>query len=136
MAAVRARAAQRPQSAWIVLLCVAAWAIPGAGHLWQGRRLKGVVLLVTLSVMFVLGLAIEGRIFPLAPGSSWDILASLMGFSELGIGVLYFIARTLGAGEGRVLAVTYEYGNAFMIAAGLLNLLVVIDTYDIALGRK
>ena len=55
---------------------------------------------------------------------------------DLGIGVPYFIATALGLGGGRVLAVTYEYGNAFLIVAGLLNVLVVIDAHDIALGRK
>ena len=35
-----------------------------------------------------------------------------------------------------VRAVTYEYGNAFLIVAGLLNMLVVIDAYDVAMGRK
>ena len=48
----------------------------------------------------------------------------------------YFIASNLGYGAGQVRAVTYEYGNAFIVVAGLLNLLVVIDTYDIAVGRK
>ena len=33
-------------------------------------------------------------------------------------------------------AVTYEYGNAFLIVAGLLNLLVVIDAYDVAHGPE
>ncbi len=31
---------------------------------------------------------------------------------------------------------TYEYGNTFLIVAGLLNMLVVIDAYDVALGRN
>jgi hypothetical protein len=35
-----------------------------------------------------------------------------------------------------VVAVTYEYGNAFLVVAGLLNMLVILDAYDIALGRK
>ena len=48
----------------------------------------------------------------------------------------YFVASALGAGAGNVRAVTYEYGNAYIIVAGLLNLLVVIDVYDVALGRK
>jgi uncharacterized protein DUF6677 len=137
---VRARAPQpqphsppHPQSGWLVALCVVAWAVPGAGHLWLGRRAKGLILLVALVLMFSIGLLIQGRLFPLQIS---DLLAGLMCVAELGIGVPYFIARTLGAGEGRVLAVTYEYGNAFMIAAGLLNMLVVADAYDIALGRK
>ena len=48
----------------------------------------------------------------------------------------YFIASSLGYGGGEVRAVTYEYGNAFLIVAGLLNLLVVIDAFDVAMGRK
>jgi hypothetical protein len=42
----------------------------------------------------------------------------------------------LGAGAGRVVALTYEYGNAFIIVAGLLNMLVVLDAFDTAHGRK
>jgi hypothetical protein len=42
----------------------------------------------------------------------------------------------LGLGKGVVTAATYEYGNTFIIVAGLLNTLIVLDAYDIALGRK
>ena len=51
-------------------------------------------------------------------------------------GLPYFVAKLLGHGSGRVVAITYEYGNAFAIVAGLLNMLVVLDAYDIAEGRK
>ena len=63
-------------------------------------------------------------------------LVGLAAFADLGIGLPYFVAAALELGAGQVRAVTYEYGNAFFIVAGLLNLLVVIDAYDIALGRK
>jgi hypothetical protein len=116
-----------------VLLCLTAWAIPGAGHLWLGRRAKGVVLLVALPLMFALGLAIHGR---LAPFDLSDPLVCLAALADLGIGAFYFLAGPLGYGGGDVRAVTYEYGNTFLIVAGLLNLLVVIDAYDVALGRK
>jgi hypothetical protein len=46
------------------------------------------------------------------------------------------VAKLLGHGSGRVVAITYEYGNTFAIVAGLLNMLVVLDAYDIAEGRK
>jgi len=49
---------------------------------------------------------------------------------------VYFIAKGIGYGLGDVTAVTYEYGNAFLIVAGLLNMLVVIDAFDVAMGRK
>jgi hypothetical protein len=114
-------------------LCVAAWAIPGAGHLWLGRRSKGLIFLIALPVMFAIGLAIQGRLFPFDLSEPLVCLAAI---ADLGIGVMYFMSALLGYGAGNVRAVTYEYGNAFLIVAGLLNLLVVIDAYDIAVGRK
>jgi hypothetical protein len=130
---VRATAAEETQSGWLVLLCLAAWAVPGAGHLWLGRRSKGFIFLVALPVMFALGLALQGRLFPFDM-SEW--LVGLAAVADVGIGIPYFIAGALGYGAGEVRAVTYEYGNAFLIVAGLLNLLVVIDAYDVAVGRK
>jgi hypothetical protein len=130
---VRATAAEKTQSGGLVLLCLASWAIPGAGHLWLGRRTKGLVFLVALPLMFALGLAIHGRLFPF---DTSDLLVGLAALSDVGIGLTYFVATALGFGAGDVRAVTYEYGNAFLIVAGLLNLLVVIDAYDVAMGRK
>jgi hypothetical protein len=131
--AVRATTAERTQSGGIVLLCLAAWAIPGAAHLWLGRRAKGLIFLIALPLMFAIGLAVEGRLFP------FDLTEPLVGLAavaDVGIGIPYFLATAFGAGAGQVRTITYEYGNAFIIVAGLLNLLVVIDAYDIALGRK
>lgn len=130
---MRATAAEGTQSGWFVLLCLAAWAVPGAGHLWLGRRSKGLVFLVTLPLMFAIGLGLHGRLFPF---DMREWLVGLAALADLGIGVPYFIAGALGYGNGDVRAVTYEYGNAFLIVAGLLNLLVVIDAHDVALGRK
>ena len=130
---MRATAAEETQSGWLVLLCLAAWAVPGAGHLWLGRRSKGLIFLVTLPLMFAIGLALQGRLFPF---DMREWLVGLAAFADLGIGVPYFMAGALSQGVGDVRAVSYEYGNAFLIVAGLLNLLVVIDAYDIALGRK
>jgi hypothetical protein len=137
---VRATAAEETQSGTLVLLCLASWAIPGAGHLWLGRRSKGLVFLIALPLMFAIGLATHGRLVPpTAVTGLFDLsdpLVGLMAIADLGIGVVYFIAAALGYGRGEVRAVTYEYGSAFLIVAGLLNLLVVIDAYDIAVGRK
>jgi hypothetical protein len=113
-------------------LCAAAIAIPGAGHLWLGRR-KGIVFLLILPAMFVFGLALQGRIFPVMFS---DPLVGLAALADMGIGLPYVIAHALGYGDGNVLAVTYEYGNTFLIVAGLLNALVVLDAFDIAVGRK
>ena len=82
---------------------------------------------------FALGLALRGRLFAFDLS---DPLAALAACANLGIGLIYFAAGAFGYGIGDVRAVTYEYGNAFLIVAGLLNLLVVIDASDIAKGRK
>jgi hypothetical protein len=63
-------------------------------------------------------------------------LVALASIADFGLGVPFLLARVLGAGAGQVTAVTYEYGNAFLIVAGLLNFLIMLDAYDIALGRK
>ncbi len=116
-----------------ILMCATAWAVPGAGHLMLGRHAKGVLLLLAVTLMFCSGLWLEGRLFPF---ELTQPLVALAAIADLGIGVPYFIAKALGLGEGRVVAVTFEYGNAFIIVAGLLNTLVVIDAFDVAQGRK
>lgn len=128
-----ARAVDNSQAGRLVLVCVAAWILPGAAHLWLGRRATGLILLLALPLMFAIGLGVEGRLFPFIVSEPLVCLAAI---ADLGMGLPYFVASALGLGAGRVLAVTYEYGNAFLIAAGLLNLLVVVDAYDIAMGRK
>ncbi len=115
------------------LICAVAWLIPGGGHLWLGRRQKGVTFLVTLTLMFAFGLWIEGRLFPFELSQP---LVALEALADLGVGLPYFVAKALNIGAGRVVAITYEYGNAFIIVAGLLNMLVMLDAFDIAQGRK
>jgi hypothetical protein len=125
--------AERAQGANPVLVGVAAWFVPGAGHLWAGQRGKGLVFLLVLPLMFAVGLALQGRLFPFEPGQPLVALAAL---ADVGVGLPYLVARALGLGAGSVIAVTYEYGNTFVIVAGLLNLLVVCDAWDLASGRK
>ena len=115
------------------LICAIAWAIPGAGHLWQRRIQKGLTFLIVIPLMFVFGLWLEGRLFPFEVTQPLVVLAA---FADVGLGVPYLIAKAMGAGAGRVIAISYEYGNAFLIVAGLLNMLVVLDAFDIAQGRK
>jgi hypothetical protein len=107
--------------------------LPGAGHIWQARWQKGFVFLAALPLMFATGLLLHGRLFPFEIAQPLVALAAL---ATLGNGMPYLIAKVLGFGQGVVTAASYEYGNTFVIVAGLLNMLVVIDAFDIALGRK
>ena len=133
----KSTAAERPRAAaepWrLATVCILAWLVPGAGHLLQGRRQKGLVFLVTLPFMFGIGLWLQGRLFPLELS---DPLVFLGAIANRGIGIPYVAARMFDAGAGLVTAASYEYGNTFLMTAGLLNFLVVLDAFDIAKGRK
>jgi hypothetical protein len=131
--AARTTTAEQSRPGGLVLLCLAAWAVPGFGHLWLGRRSKGLIFLIAVPLMFAIGLAFKGRIFPF---DFSDPLVGLEAVAQFGIGLAFFLASPLGFGRGDVRAASYEYGNTFLVVAGLLNLLIVIDAYDVAVGRK
>lgn len=116
-----------------ILLFLLAWLVPGAGHFRLGKRQKAYVFAAVLPAMFLIGLALQGRIPPFTPG---DPLVALAALANVMTGLPYLVTRIFGGGTGVVTAITYEYGNTFMIAAGLLNTLVVLDAFDIARGRK
>jgi hypothetical protein len=83
--------------------------------------------------MFIIGLALHGRIFPFEFS---EPLVGLAAVADLGLGLPWLLAGMAGVGGGTVTASTYEYGNCFLIVAGLLNFLVILDAFDIAKGRK
>ena len=98
-----------------------------------GQLQKAGVFFFMLTLMFVVGLAFGGRLFPLQLG---DILLFLAALAEWALGAPRAIAAIADAGEGSVTAITYEYGNTFLIAAGLLNLLVSFNAMDVARMRR
>jgi hypothetical protein len=113
------------------------WAVPGAGHFLLGKPLRGLTLGGVVLFMFLLGLLLGGHLY--GPHSSSDIglLAYVYGFCNLGLGLAY--AACLWAGVGladQAVRATAEYGNIFLIIAGLLNYLSMLDAFDIAAGRK
>ncbi len=124
--------AARPAAA--VPACLLAWLVPGAGHFYLRRTGKGFIFLGAIGALFILGLAMDSRL-QMAVGLD-DILASLFSLAQMAIGVPYLVARMMGFEAGQVTSVTFEYGNTFTAVAGLLNILVVLDAYDIAVGRK
>jgi hypothetical protein len=130
---VRASAAERASTIHPTLISIFAWFVPGAGHLLQGRRQKGAIFVVAIPLMFAVGLWLNGRLFPFELAQP---LVGLAAIASVGNGWAYVAAKLLGLGQGVVTAASYEYGNTFVIVAGLLNMLVVLDAYDIALGRK
>ena len=52
-----------PVSMMSVLAPAVGWLIPGAGHMIQKRWIRGVLLFVSIVTLFLLGLAMQGRIY-------------------------------------------------------------------------
>jgi hypothetical protein len=109
------------------------WFIPGAGHMIQRRWIRGVLLFASIVALFLLGLAMQGRIYKANGG---DILEMLGFIGDIGSGALYILTLANDWGQGAIQFATADYGTKFMIVAGLLNFISVADAYHIAIGKK
>jgi hypothetical protein len=123
----------KPKLATLVWLCVAAWAVPGLGHFLLGRKWRALILFAAIVTMFLLGLAMQGEFFTTTSDS---YLQTLGYYGELCAGLLMPAARFFGYGGGNPLFVSADFGTAYLVTAGMLNTLSILDTYDIAVGRK
>lgn len=129
-----------PANAW--LMGVVAWAVPGAGHFLQGRWVRGLVIASAVCGMFLTGLIFGGHLFGLSGGGegSSALLQLPPMIANLGTGLLYLLCWASNAGFSDAAEFarrsTFEYGNTFLLAAGLLNYLAMLDAFDIAAGRK
>lgn len=144
----------RPAAAPFVA-CLLAWLVPGLGHLYLGRKGRAGVFFSVVVSLFALGVASDGAASLFEQRQPLTFLATL---DNLATGPVDLISRytTYGAivyalpgEEGdprraellvrlrtRVRSVTYEYGTTFLLTAGLMNILLILDAFDIATGRK
>jgi len=123
----------QPKLATLVRLCVAAWMVPGLGHWLLGRKWRALILFSAIVVMFLLGIAMQGEFFNTNSGSYLETLGY---FGELCVGLAMPVARFFGYAGGNPLFVSADFGTAYLVAAGMLNTLSILDTYDIAIHRK
>lgn len=116
-----------------LVLATIAWLVPSAGHFLLGKRLRALGFATVICIAFGLGLRLEGNLYRPVAGQPLSYLATL---GAMGVGVPYAVAR-YGAGyEGVPESQGFEYGTVFLLSAGLMNLLLVLDVWDIASGRK
>jgi hypothetical protein len=123
----------RASAAMTFSACVAGALVPGLGHAVLRKWDRALVFFGCIAIMFFLGLHLDGRIFP--PELD-GLFSSLKCIAEAGSGLFYWIALVQGLGAGEPTAYTYDYANVFIYVAGLLNMLVIVDVFDIAMGRK
>lgn len=117
----------------LIRLCAAAWLVPGAGHYLLGHRWRALVLFLGIVIMFVFGLLMKGQFFSVASPSYLETLGY---FGELCVGLPMPVASFFGYSGGDPFFASADFGTAFLVSAGMLNVLAILDAYDIALKRK
>jgi len=116
---------------------VLGWLLPGGGHFYLRKWNRGVLLLGAIAGMFVFGLLMRGRMFEPISGDPFTTIINWGGYlSDVATGSLYFLAAWLGYEQPYLASAVADYGTKFLVCAGLLNVLAIIDAYEIAVGGK
>ena len=131
------------QACWKPLLLN--WLVPGAGYWLIGQRrraqaLFGVTVLFGLLAFLELNYGspdgIKGGVFTLQL-SPLQWMPTLGAAATAGVGPIYSVFAWCFGGQGTepVRNLTQEYGASYIMVAGLLNWLCLIDLFDRATGR-
>lgn len=152
----------------LAVALLAAWIVPGAGHVALGRVRRGLVFAAIVLGSFGLGVAHDGRFALIDAKESARIgvrglpgiylsLSSLQVLANVGVGPLDTVFRSKVYGEtayvvpaeagpererrlqifrDRLRSEASAYGTAYLWTAGLMNLLLLLDVWDIGRGRK
>ena len=120
-----------PRRAWIA--AIAGWLVPGLGHFLLGRRGRAAIFAALVFSAIVIGCSLDGQLYTLLRGQPFSVLGTA---ASMGMGLPYFILRWGMGYQGVVAEIGYDYGKAFLLTAGLMNCLLVLDAWDIACGRK
>ena len=115
------------------MVLLAGWLVPGAGHLMLGKWVRALLLFVSILGMCLIGFGLAGKVYTPNMGDMLDMLGFV---GQLGMGLLYLLARIFGWGATSVVNTLADYGTKFLVVAGLLNVIAAIDAYSLANGRK
>jgi TM2 domain-containing membrane protein YozV len=115
------------------LAMVLAWLVPGLGHVYLKRTGRGLVFLLLTLLSLWVGCALHGNLYRPLAGQPLTFLATA---GAMGMGLPYFILRYGSDYAGDIVGAGYEYGTAFLLTAGLMNWLLVLDAWDISRGKK
>ncbi len=125
-----------PISKWLPVVALA-WLIPGGGHFLLKRPGRGALIAASVAAMFLLGLMMRGALFQPQGG---DLLTTVIYYGgligDLMSGVLYLVTVWLGYDQPDIAGHVHDYGAKFLVAAGLLNILAMVDAFEIASGKK
>ena len=113
------------------------WLVPGGGHLLLKKTGRGLLLMAAITSMFVCGLMMRGAMFQPESGDLLTTLINTGGFiGDLASGILFLLSQWLGYSQPDLAGAVHDYGTKFLVTAGLLNILAMVDTFEIAARRK
>jgi len=125
-----------PVGSWAPAV-VLGWLVPGGGHFYLKRTGRGLLLLLAVAGMFLCGLMMRGAMFHPQTGDLLTTLINTGGFvGDICSGVLYLFSVWLGYNQPDMAGAVHDYGTKFLVTAGLLNVLAMVDAFEIAAGRK
>jgi hypothetical protein len=128
-----ARASAQSLTAMAVAAPLVAWLLPGVGHFIQKKWIRGLLLMFSVVLLFVLGIYMEGKIYRPNTGDLLDMLGFV---GDAGAGVLYIVSRWMELGTAPIAHATADYGTKYIVISGLLNVMAMVDAYHIAIGKK
>jgi hypothetical protein len=116
---------------------VLAWFLPGGGHFLLKKQGRAALMAFSVIAMFLLGLMMRGALFQPQTGDLLTTVIYVGGFlGNVASGILYFLTVWLGYNQPDVAGHVHDYGTKFLVAAGLLNVLAMVDVFEIATGKK
>ena len=111
-----------------------AWLVPGLGHWYLGERARGVIFFAFTTATFWTGVAVGGvkSTMNYAENGAWFAAQLCMGVEAVAAwGASHYIQRHTPADELPKISAYWPSDNIAVIytgIAGLLNLLIIIDT--------
>ena len=126
-------AAPRKGSALAPFVAIAAWLVPGLGHLLLGRWGRALGFFVSVGGLAITGYLMRGNVFPPRSGDPFGTLGFL---ADAASGVFYYLSRVFEAAGPDVSRAAGDYGTRFIAAAGVVNVLAIFDVLEIASGRR
>jgi hypothetical protein len=134
----------------------AGWLVPGLGHWIVGARRKALIFFAVVTATITTGFALHGNLSIVDPRT--PVISRLQVATNLAMGPIEPVMRTVLYGalayrgdeafvpgphrqalerrRARSFSTWSGFGTTYLLTAGLLNILLLLDAWDIAIGRK
>lgn len=113
------------------------WLAPGAGYFLLKRSGRGAIMAGMSLAMFIIGMLMRGTFFEAQTGDLLTTVIYCGGFlANIATGSFYFLAKAFGYSASDVAGHVVDYGTKFLVGSGLINVLAMVDVYEIATGKK